>query len=99
MNRQAGICVAICVLSLRAMPGAAQGYRALVELRGQNVALRGWALDSVPAGSVSTVGAGSFVSSDGFAVDCRGAAFCYFYRPGDRQNALPLAASADVAIW
>jgi hypothetical protein len=83
-----------------ASPVAAQGYRAIVEVRGQTVALRGWALDSVPAAVVSVGSSGGFVSPDGFAVDCRVAdPFCYFYRPGERQNALPLTAAADVAVW
>jgi hypothetical protein len=92
----------IALLAAAAPPSAAtaQGYRALVEVRGQNVALRGWALDSIAVAGASPAAAGGFVSPDGFAVDCRqGAAFCYFYRPGERQNAIPLTAEADVSIW
>jgi hypothetical protein len=100
-RRAAGLALAIAlVLAVGAVPGAAQGYRALIEVRGQTVALRGWALDSVPAGDVSATAAGAFVSPQGFAVDCRSAdPFCYFYRPGERQNARPVSAAANVTIW
>jgi hypothetical protein len=81
-------------------PAAAQGYRAAVDVRGQTVALRGWTLDSVPLASATSGATGGFVSPEGFAVDCGPAdTFCYFYRPGQRQNAVPLTAAADVAIW
>jgi hypothetical protein len=94
---------AVATLVVVAVPwwgAAAQEYRALVEIRGQTVALRGWTLDSVAAASANPATAGGFVSADGFAVDCRGtAAFCYFYRPADRQNAVPLTAEADVSVW
>jgi len=97
-----GRCVALTAL-IAAAPASgagAQGYRAAVDIRGQTVALRGWALDSIAAAGANPAGGGGFVSPDGFAVDCRqGAAFCYFYRPGERQNAVPLTAEADVSIW
>jgi hypothetical protein len=97
-RRLALLAVAAAVL---APPAAAQGYRATIDVRAQSVAYRGWQLDSVPAGDAVIGPSGGFLSPDGIAATCPdlSSGQCFFYRPGERQQAAPMIVTTDLATW
>ncbi len=83
-------------------PGAllAQGYRVAFDLRAQRAAFRGWRSDSVLASSVVSGAGGGTFTPDGYAADCGAVtAYCFFFRPGDRQLGAPLATTTDLTLW
>ncbi len=85
--------------AMAAAPLGAQGYRLRLDTRYESVSFRGVDIDSVPAASVvNTSGAGP-TTADGFAVDCSGGNYCYFFRPGARQHGQPLSTHADLTLW
>lgn len=83
---------------LCASPLVAQGYRVRLDARGQAVSFRALETDSVSVSEVDTV-EGGFRDSDGRVVRCTASAYCYLFRPGPSVRAIPLAASASIAIW
>jgi hypothetical protein len=79
---------------------AAQGYRVRLDARGQAVSYRGLQADSVSSSAVVTGANGGLESADGYAVQCiTGAAWCYYYRPGELQRSVPLSTTADLVLW
>lgn len=78
----------------------AQGYRLRLDTRAQSVGFRGVALDSIAAANVVTGPGGGNFTPDGFAVRCgAGASYCFYFRPGARQQAAPAVASLDLTLW
>ncbi|MDX2192544.1 MAG: hypothetical protein NW201_04255 [Gemmatimonadales bacterium] len=86
-------------LAAAAVPARAQGYRLVLDGRMQQVAFRGWQPDSVLRTTVGAGPGGGFISPDGFAVQCRQENWCQFFRPGQVQNSLPVAGTADLTMW
>ncbi|MDH4043780.1 MAG: hypothetical protein OEY20_04705 [Gemmatimonadota bacterium] len=77
----------------------AQGYRVELDARVQGVSYRGWQLDSIPIDQVQ-VQNGLLYTPGGIGVTClAGQAYCIFYRPGDKVQAYPFAATVDFALW
>lgn len=83
------------------IPGAvaAQGYRARFDARAQAVSYKGVIADSVPATQVVTGPTGGPVSLEGFAVTCRGGAWCYYFRPGAERRGVPVSTTASLTAW
>jgi hypothetical protein len=91
--------VALCLVALTSWvrAAAAQDYRLRLDTRVQSVAWRGVRLDSVPAAALQP---DSFTTTEGHAVTCLpGFEHCYFFRPEPARRAMPLVATADLAVW
>ena len=56
------------ILALWAAPGAAQSYRARIDVRGQAVSFRGLDADSIPVGDIVTSPNGGPQTPDGIAI-------------------------------
>lgn len=85
--------------SLAAGPVAAQSWSLRLNASAQHVEFRGLTADSIAeSGAVTSATAGP-VTPDGFAVNCAGNGFCYFFRPGPVLNGLPASAGVDLSLW
>ncbi len=83
-----------------ASPALGQQFRLELDSRFQSVAYRGLRADSVPASDTVTSEHGGPATRDGFALRCRaGAAYCYFFRPGDPLRANPWVTTARGTLW
>ena len=77
-----------------------QGYRLRLDFRGQAVAYRGVAVDSVPVGDTLPGAGGGPVTPDGIAALCvPGQPYCTFFRPGPTQRSGPVSTTADFTAW
>lgn len=94
--KRKGLLLALVIIV--ASTAAAQDYRVRVDARAQSVSFRGLERDSVLAAVVDSTADG-FFTEDGRAVRCTGGTYCFFFRPGSVQRGIPLAASANVAMW
>lgn len=85
---------------LAPVPAGAQGYRVRLDARGQAVSFRGLQADSVASSQVVAGPSGGPQTADGYAVRCAtGTTWCYYYRPGDLQQSLPVSTTADLVLW
>ncbi len=83
-----------------AAPLPAQGYRVRLDTRVQSLTVRGLAIDSVLRTDLVVLPNGSFLTADGFAVSCAGAAaYCTFFRPGPEVKGGPVTGTASATLW
>jgi hypothetical protein len=78
---------------------AAQSWRLRLDGSAQRVDFRGVIADSVAASQVTAGSGGGPVSPDGFAVECSGNGWCYFFRPGAVRRGAPASAGATLTMW
>jgi hypothetical protein len=87
-------------LGSRAAPLVAQGYRVRLDTRVQSLTVRGLAFDSVLRTQVVTGPNGGFMTADGIAVSCPGAAaYCTFFSPGPEVKGAPVTGTASATFW
>lgn len=92
--------VVLGVLAAAAGPLQGQGYRVDLDARMQGVSYRGWQLDSIPVGSVVVGADGLLYTPDGIGVTCLpAAAYCRYYGPGAKVNAMPASVMLDFSAW
>lgn len=80
-------------------PLVAQSYRLRVDARAQSVSYRGVSPDSIRVEDVVPGPNGGYATPDGYGVQCRGTAWCYYYRPGEALNQVPMNATANLILW
>jgi hypothetical protein len=80
-------------------PLSAQTWRLRLDGSAQRVDFHAITADSVAASAVTTGATGGPLSPDGFAVDCAGNGFCYFFRPGAILRGIPASAGATLTMW
>jgi len=91
--------LASALLLASATPGAAQSYRARVDVRGQAISFRGLVSDSIEASQVVVGPNGGYETPDGYAVQCGSSTYCYYFRPGPVLRGMPVTTSASVILW
>jgi hypothetical protein len=76
-----------------------QSFRVRLDSRYQSVSFQGLELDSVPIAEVVERPGSGPTTPDGFAANCTGSGYCYFFRPGSRIRGQPLTTTADLTVW
>lgn len=101
MKRARWLEVALALgLLAQGAPLAAQGYRVRLDTRAQSLTVRGLTIDSVLRTNVVTGPNGGFMTADGIAVTCPGAAaYCTFFRPGPEVKGGPVTGTASATFW
>jgi hypothetical protein len=94
-----GVLIAPALLAACAVSGAAQSYRARVDVRAQAVSFRGLVSDSIEASQAVVGPTGGFETPDGHAVRCSSSPYCYYFRPGPELRGVPVTTSASVILW
>lgn len=87
------------VLVTLAAPLSAQGYRVRLGGLAQSVSYRGLQVDSIPRSQAVTGATGGYETADGYAVKCSAESYCYYYRPGESIQGIPVSATADLVMW
>ena len=87
------------VLSAGASIATAQSWRVRIDARAQAVSYRGLASDSISIDDAVVGAGGGFETPDGYAVQCSSATWCYFYRPGDLREQVPMNIGANAVLW
>jgi hypothetical protein len=82
-----------------AVPARAQSWLLRFNAAAQRVQFRGVSADSVPDSLVTTTATTGPVSPDGFAANCSGNNYCYFFRPGPILTGIPASAGVDMSLW
>lgn len=92
----------LLALSLWAsLPGTAlaQGWRVMVDARGQATSFRGWQVDSIPVADTVTGTSGGPETPDGYVANCEGGLICRFWRPGGVSRGAPAVLTTDATLW
>jgi len=78
---------------------AAQSWRVRIDARAQAVSYRGLSADSIDIDNAVLGPSGGFETPDGYAVQCSSSAWCYFYRPGELHEQLPMNLGVNAVLW
>ncbi|HKP29609.1 MAG TPA: hypothetical protein VJU15_09395 [Gemmatimonadales bacterium] len=78
---------------------SAQSWRVRIDARAQAVSYRGLSSDSISINDAVVGASGGFETPDGFAVQCSSPTWCYYYRPGELHEQLPMNVGANAVLW
>ena len=78
---------------------SAQSWRVRVDARAQAVSYRGLSADSVNIDQAVVGPSGGFETPDGYAVQCSSPTWCYFYRPGELHQQVPMNIGVNAVLW
>jgi hypothetical protein len=78
---------------------SAQSWRVRIDARAQAVSYRGLSSDSISINDAVVGPSGGFETPDGYAVQCSSPTWCYFYRPGDLHEQIPMNIGANAVLW
>ncbi len=96
-RRRSGVAALLVVIM--SSPVTAQSWRLRFDGAVQRVDFRGVSADSAARSAVGIGVGGGYVTADGFATDCSGNGYCYFFRPGAIRRGAPASAGATLTMW